>query len=262
MNHYGDLLPGLLETAREAGAAALAVYRTDFGVDYKDDRSPVTEADRRSHEVIKRALAALAPDIPVLSEEGRSAPYEERRPWRSFFLVDPLDGTKEFIKRNGEFTVNIALVEDGGPALGVIYVPVLDLMYYGARGMGAWRSSGGGEPRRIRCGRGPGPGGLVVAASRSHPSPELEAFLSRFRVRERLSRGSSLKFCMVAEGSADVYPRLGPTWEWDTAAGHAIVEAAGGRVTDPGGNPLGYNKPTLKHEGFVAAGAFTLAPPV
>lgn len=247
-----DMLLKLVAAARRAGGAALEVYDTDFGVSYKEDRSPVTEADLRSHGVIKKALAELAPDTPLLSEEGRDIVYDQRRGWREFFLVDPLDGTKEFIKRNGEFTVNIALIRDGSPAMGIIFVPVLGVMYYALKGHGAFRQAGGGEPEKIAVNRKPSAQGLVVATSRSHASAELEKYLEGFKVKERVSRGSSLKFCLVAEGKADLYPRLGPTWEWDTAAGHAILEEAGGSVVDLHGAPLRYNKKSLKHAGFVA----------
>jgi 3'(2'), 5'-bisphosphate nucleotidase len=247
-----DMLRELIAASRRAGEAALEVYDTDFDVSYKDDRSPVTEADRRSHGIIKQALAEVAPDTPLLSEEGRDVAYAERRSWREFFLVDPLDGTKEFIKRNGDFTVNIALIRDGAPTMGIIFVPVTGVMYYALRGHGAFSQTGEGEPDSIAVNQGPSAGGLVVASSRSHGSTELDKYLENFKVKERVSRGSSLKFCLVAEGRADLYPRLGPTWEWDTAAGHAIVEEAGGKVLDLGGKPLLYNKEVLKHAGFVA----------
>jgi 3'(2'), 5'-bisphosphate nucleotidase len=249
-----ELLEELVEAAREAGREILEVYSSGFEVSYKSDSSPVTTADRRSHELIKRRLAGLSPNIPFLSEEGRSIDYATRRGWREFYLIDPLDGTKEFIGRNGEFTVNIALIREARPLAGVIYVPVLDLTYYALKGHGAFVMKGEEAPRSIASGSGTGAGGLVVVASRSHATPELEGYLKRLKVRERVSRGSSLKFCLVAEGKADIYPRLGPTWEWDTAAGHAILEEAGGRVLDLGGRALAYNKESLKHEGFIALG--------
>jgi 3'(2'), 5'-bisphosphate nucleotidase len=249
-----ELLSRLVEAAREAGREILEVYSSGFEVSYKSDSSPVTTADRRSHELITRRLAELSPHIPLLSEEGRGIDYAARRDWREFYLIDPLDGTKEFIGRNGEFTVNIALIRDSRPVAGVIYVPVKDLMYYALTGHGAYMTEGEEAPRKITANRGPGPDGLIVVASRSHPSQALEDFLKKLRVKERVSRGSSLKFCLVAEGKADIYPRLGPTWEWDTAAGHAILEEAGGKVVDSGGKELVYNKETLKHEGFIALG--------
>lgn len=252
-----NLLGKLVETARAAGKAVLDVYESDFEVSYKDDRSPLTEADRRSHGIIADALGRLSPAIPVLSEEGKHIPYAERKGWGAFYLVDPLDGTKEFINRNGEFTVNIALIEDGRPILGVVHVPVQGTTYYAMEGAGAYRQKNDEPPQKIKTRQAP-EDGLTVVASRSHPSPELEDFLKKLKVKDRVSRGSSLKFCLVAEGGADVYPRLGPTWEWDTAAGHTIVEEAGGTVEDLEGRALLYNKKALKHEGFIVFGDIDL----
>lgn len=253
-----EFIEKLAEAAKEAGRAVLDVYGAggsgDFVVTYKDDRSPLTLADTRSHEIIKARLEGLAPGIPVLSEEGGGTEYAVRGGWEKFFLVDPLDGTKEFINRNGEFTVNIAVLEAGRPVAGVVHVPVRDRTYYAAQGLGAYRRDGEGKPARIRVRPWPETGGLVVVASRSHGSPELEEFLRKIPVDKLISAGSSLKFCLVAEGSADIYPRFGPTWEWDTAAGHSIVLEAGGRVVDLGGErELAYNKEILKHEGFIVA---------
>jgi 3'(2'), 5'-bisphosphate nucleotidase len=251
------LLQGLVDVSKEAGRAVLEAYRGgDFGVSYKEDRSPLTLADRRSNEIILEGLSSLAPDIPVLSEEGRDVPHAERRGWSRFFLVDPLDGTKEFISGNGEFTVNIALIEEGRPVMGVIFVPTRDAVYYAAKGQGACRQEGAKPPKEISVGKGPTGEGLVVAASRSHGSGELEDYLKALRVGDRISAGSSLKFCLVAEGAADMYPRFGPTWEWDTAAGHALVLEAGGLVTDTRGREeLRYNKQVPKHPGFIAWGS-------
>ncbi len=250
-----EFLERLAEAAKEAGRAVLDVYGSgDFGVSYKEDRSPLTLADTRSHEIIKARLKGLAPGIPVLSEEDGGTEYAVRKGWEKFCLVDPLDGTKEFINRNGEFTVNIAVLEAGRPVLGVVHVPVRDRTYYAAQGIGAYRRDGEGGPVRIRVRPWPETGGLVVVASRSHGSPELEEFKRKIPVDKLIFAGSSLKFCLVAEGSADIYPRFGPTWEWDTAAGHAIVLEAGGRVVDLGGEQeLAYNKEILKHQGFIAA---------
>ena len=247
-----DLLEGIREIARRAGDAILEVYHgaDDPGVTTKSDDSPLTRADLESHRVIMERLLQLTPDIPVLSEEGADAPYEHRRGWGRFWLVDPLDGTKEFIRRNGEFTVNIALIEAGAPVLGVVHVPVLERTLSGAAGLGAWRHEGDGEPRAITA-AGTGDGDLVVAASRSHPGPHLEAFLAALPEHRLLSMGSSLKLCLVAEGQADLYPRLGPTMEWDTAAAHAVVSAAGGRVLDFDGRPLRYNKEDLHNPYFI-----------
>ena len=245
----------LVEVAREAGKAILEVYGSDdFGVQFKDDKSPLTEADRRSHEIIARRLKELTPDVPVLSEEGREVPLEEREGWEVFYLVDPLDGTKEFIKRNGEFTVNIAVIDRGRPSVGVIYVPVQDVVYFAAEEQRAFKQVGTDPPVEIAVSGKLPTDPLVAVASRSHGSEETEKFLERFSVLERTSAGSSLKICLVAEGKADIYPRFGPTWEWDTAAGHAILLEAGGRLIHTGQkSELEYNKPVIKHEGFIAA---------
>lgn len=243
--------------ARAAGAAILEVYGTEFSVDTKEDASPLTEADRRSNAVILEGLSRLHPDIPVISEETRTLPYEERRDWDQFWLVDPLDGTKEFIKRNGEFTVNIALVRNGIPVLGVVYQPVGDHLYWASEGKGAWKSSGGGESLRLQ-------GGthyldkpeVTVVASRSHLTDEVRDFIAGLEASgkqvEFRSAGSSLKLCLVADGSADVYPRLGPTMEWDTGAAHAVALEAGRRVLEHGsGEPLRYNKENLLNPYFI-----------
>ena len=242
--------------ARRAGAAILEVYnRPDFGVETKEDNSPLTEADRRSHEVIDAGLRALTPDIPILSEEGRDIPYAERQQWQRFWLVDPLDGTKEFIKRNGEFTVNIALIDRGRPVLGVIYAPALDILYFGELGSEAWKQDAAGAVTPLRV-RQPAQGeGHAVVKSRSHPSGELAAFLETIEVADSVPVGSSLKFCVVAEGRATLYPRFGPTMEWDTGAGQAIVEAAGGRVVtvEDRNQPLPYNKENLLNGFFIVS---------
>ena len=248
------MLEILCKIAREAGRAILAHYDGPVEVTDKADRSPLTEADRASHAVITRRLAEAFPGIPVLSEEGRDIPYDERRRWKRFWLVDPLDGTKEFIQKNGEFTVNIALVDQGVPVIGVVYVPAQGVLYWGVRGHGAWKQEDAGPPRPIRVRRADPERGYTVVESRSHPSAELEAYLKDLPVAERIPAGSSLKFCAVAEGRADLYPRLGPTMEWDTAAAQAVLEAAGGRVEDLEGRPLRYNKPDLRNPHFVARG--------
>jgi 3'(2'), 5'-bisphosphate nucleotidase len=240
--------------ARDAGAAIMEIYAGEFNVELKGDNSPLTCADRASHEVIMAGLQQAYPDIPILSEEGVAIPYAERSAWQRFWLVDPLDGTKEFIKRNGEFTVNIALVEEGLVVAGVVYVPASDTMYCGVSGVGCWVSEGSGEARSIQVREADHAAGLTVVMSRSHPSPELEAYLQNLTVAEALPVGSSLKLCVVAEGKADLYPRLGPTMEWDTAAGHAVVEAAGGTVTQEDGTPLRYNKENLLNPYFIVAG--------
>lgn len=245
------LLDELVPIARAAGAAILEVYATDFGVRSKEDASPVTEADERAEAIILERLAKLTPDIPIVSEEAASRGAIPAT-GRSFWLVDPLDGTKEFINRNGEFTVNIALIEAGAPVLGVVHAPALDCLYGGAQGEGAfmWDSR---ARRAIACDHGR-EGGLIVVSSRSHGDAEaLERFLAGRTVASSVSAGSSLKFCLVAKGEADLYPRFGRTMEWDTAAGHAVLLAAGGEVTDLTGKRLAYGKPGHENPAFIAA---------
>jgi 3'(2'), 5'-bisphosphate nucleotidase len=240
--------------AVEAGRCILDVYQREFEVQHKDDRSPLTEADRQSHETIVARLTALTPDIPVLSEESAAVDYAVRAGWARFWLVDPLDGTKEFIKRNGEFTVNIALIEKGRPVLGVVHVPVRGETYFAARGAGAHLQKGDAAPVAIQARRFGGARPIVVA-SRSHAGAETQAFLQSVGEHEAVSMGSSLKLCLVAEGKADVYPRLGPTMEWDTAAAQCVVEEAGGSVVDPQRRPLSYNKADLHNPWFIVSGA-------
>lgn len=251
----GELLPRVVEIARRAGAAIMQVYaEVNPSVEYKQDKSPLTHADLESHHIIDEGLRRLAPAWPVLSEESREIPFEQRSGWQRFWLVDPLDGTKEFLKRNGEFTVNIALMEANHPVLGVVYAPAIDTMYYAARGEGAWKAKGG-QVEAIRIGRA-ATGRTRVVTSRSHAS--LEENLDRYTGGDKdcdfVTMGSSLKFCLVAEGAADVYPRTGPTSEWDTAAAQCVVEQAGGTVTDLEGNPMRYNKQLLLNPGFVVRG--------
>jgi 3'(2'), 5'-bisphosphate nucleotidase len=244
-----DALVHLCSIALDAGRAILEHYHAGVVVEQKGDRGPVTAADRAAHAIILRALTAWDASVPVISEEGDIPGPDVRAGWPRFWLVDPLDGTKEFIQRNGEFTVNIALIEGGVPVLGVIYAPALELLYYAGQGLGAWKREGGGAPVRI-VSRPPLPQhGLRVAESRSHPSRELEAYLKTIPVAGRVPAGSSLKFCWVAEGKADIYPRLGPTMEWDVAAGDCIFRNSGERV--PRRSALVYNQPELRNEGFV-----------
>ncbi|AGA31999.1 3'(2'),5'-bisphosphate nucleotidase [Thioalkalivibrio nitratireducens DSM 14787] len=227
--------------AREAGDAILDVYETRFATMEKDDRSPLTEADLAAHRIISARLRELTPELPLLSEEGRDVPFTERRHWESYWLIDPLDGTREFVKRNGEFTVNIALIERHDPLLGVVWSPVLGTLYSGARGLGAFRETSAASRVPIRV-RPPTPGHRPrVVGSRSHGNDRLRAALEKLGPHELVPMGSSLKLCLVAEGAADLYPRLGPTSEWDTAAAHAVVDAAGGRVVDLTGAELRYN---------------------
>lgn len=249
-----ELLDTVAGIAESAGEAILAVYETDFAVEAKADASPITEADRRANEVIRAALIELPEERPILSEEARAVPWEVRRHWKEYWLVDPLDGTKEFIQRNGQFTVNIALVRSGRPVLGVVHVPVSGITYGGLVGRGAWRRARGEakQPIEVR----PLAGGPVrVVGSRSHRGPDLDGYLERLGPHEMVPMGSSLKFCIVAEGNADVYPRLGPTSEWDTGAAEAVLTAAGGRVVAGDGQPMAYNKgPELLNPWFIASG--------
>jgi len=253
----GVWLEEVVALAIEAGRRILDVYERQFDVSRKEDDSPLTDADRVAHEVIVERLAALTPAIPVLSEESAKIEYSERAGWQRFWLVDPLDGTKEFVNRNGEFTVNIALIDNSTPVLGVVYVPVTGVCYLAVRGQGAWKEQGGCNrtPIHVRHYRG---GHATVVASRSHRGDAVDKFLANLKAREgdydTASLGSSLKLCRVAEGAADVYPRLGPTSEWDTAAAQCVVESAGGRVTDLDGQPLRYNKPNILNPWFLATG--------
>ncbi|MBM5811635.1 MAG: 3'(2'),5'-bisphosphate nucleotidase CysQ [Gammaproteobacteria bacterium] len=247
-----ELLPEVVALARQAGRAILRVYAASITVTEKDDRSPLTEADLESERIIAAGLRRIAPEIPVLSEETAQAPFAERTAWDWLWVVDPLDGTREFISKNGEFTVNIALVHGHRPVLGVVHAPALDRDYWAAAGAGAFRADANGAGRSIRVApRGAGP--VRVVGSRSHRGDSLDAFLQRLGLHELIAIGSSLKFCLVAEGGADVYPRLGPTSEWDTAAGQCVVEQAGGQVVDLAGRPLTCNaRPELLNPHFVA----------
>jgi 3'(2'), 5'-bisphosphate nucleotidase len=254
------LLEQLILLARAAGAAIMEVYRqADFGVVSKDDDSPLTRADIAAHHIISEGLARLTPDWPLLSEEAADIPWDTRRQWQRYWLVDPLDGTKEFIKRNGEFTVNIALIEDGVPVLGVVYAPVQDWLYAGARGAGASKQTKEGtQPIQVVPVQR-GQGTLRVVASRTHRGEALDAWLEQagkqFAAVETVSMGSSLKICLVAEGRADIYPRLAPTCEWDTAAAQAVLEAAGGKLVDGSGAVYRYNrKQELLNPEFFAVG--------
>jgi len=236
-----NVLDQLVDISRRAGLNILEWYDGDMGITRKSDDSPLTRADLASHELIIAELSTRWPDIPVLSEESADIPWDTRQRWQEYWLVDPLDGTKEFISRNGEFTVNIALVRDHQPVMGVVHVPVTDTSYFGARDLGAWRQQGGAAAGPIHV-RQPAAKRAVIVGSRSHANPELAGQLHRLGPHELTSMGSSLKFCRIAEGLADFYPRLGPTSEWDTAAAQAVVEAAGGQVVTIDGYALGYNR--------------------
>jgi 3'(2'), 5'-bisphosphate nucleotidase len=245
----------LCALARRAGDAILEVYdRDDFGVRVKDDDSPLTEADLASNELIVAGLEKLEPQLPVLSEESREIPYEERKNWNAFWMVDPLDGTKEFIKRNGEFTVNIALIVDGEPVLGVVHAPVLDRTYWAAEGLGAFRREDGDDVLIHVADEVSEP--LTVVVSRSHLRDADREFIGSMEARygavETAPKGSSLKLVMVAEGRADIYPRFGPTMEWDIAAAQAVLTRAGGVIETDDGTPLEYNKEDLVNPFFIA----------
>lgn len=258
---FTQLRDDVLELTRRAGAAILEVYATDFDVTAKADRSPLTAADMASHRILTEGLSALTPDVPVLSEESEAVARSTRHTWHRFWLVDPLDGTKEFVARNGEFTVNVALIEGGVPVLGVVHAPVLGVSYAGTahrkgQAASAWRYDDTGAAHPIRT-EAPPRDAVRVVASRSHSNPATEAFVDALRARfgdvTMTSRGSALKICLVAEGAAHYYPRLGPTMEWDTAAAHAVLSAAGGalvRVDDHA--PLRYNKDDLTNPHFLA----------
>lgn len=245
------MMQNIVALARNAGQEILAVYDgTETWREDKSDGSPLTAADLASHHAIVAGLQRLTPELPVLSEESAAAEYETRRLWRRYWLVDPLDGTKEFIKRNGEFTVNIALIEDGVPVMGVVHAPVLDVTYYAERGRGAFVQRGDAPATPIRAVLHAKGEPAKVVASRSHSDERTTALLARLGEHECVSMGSSLKLCLVAEGGAHLYPRLGPTMEWDTAAAHAVVIEAGGVVLDSAGDPLQYNKSDLHNPEF------------
>ena len=255
-SYLTELLPSIVDLAREAGSAIMDCYcQLDPAVRFKQDGSPLTGADRKSHRVIVHGLSNLSPAWPILSEESEEIPFDRRALWDRFWLVDPLDGTKEILHKTGEFTVNIALVEQGTPILGVVYAPAMDSMYSAASGMGAFRTHAG-LTSRIKATQ-PSGAFLRVLMSRSHCSNEEsstqlvhDAWQCGFTVM-----GSSLKFCRIAEGAADIYPRAGPTMEWDTAAAHCILVEAGGTLVDLNGNCMRYNKAKLRNLGFVARGA-------
>ncbi|WP_129641426.1 3'(2'),5'-bisphosphate nucleotidase CysQ [Peristeroidobacter agariperforans] len=249
-----ELLANVVKLAQQAGDAILSVYSEQFEVTHKTDQSPLTVADLRSHEIISKGLRALTPELPVLSEEASDISFEQRRQWTRYWLVDPLDGTKEFVSRNGEFTVNIALIEDHVPTLGVVHVPVTSTTYTGATGVGAFKQVDGQRPEPLRvCSPANTP--LRIVGSRSHRGDSLDQHLPKLAPYELVAVGSSLKFCLVAEGSADFYPRLGPTSEWDTAAAQAVVEAAGGVVVKTNGERLAYNtKADLLNPHFLVYG--------
>ena len=242
---YHQYLEPVIEIAKTAGAAIMQVYSTDFSVVKKDDNSPLTQADLAAHHLIVSALNKLTPDIPILSEESEAVDYETRKNWPRYWLIDPLDGTREFVKRNGEFTVNIALVDEQNSVLGVVYAPVIEVLYYAALAQGAYKQIKLDKPFAIKT-KTLDLNLPIVAGSRSHTDEKMQNFMHNLKDRsgvtpELISMGSSLKICLVAEGAADVYPRLGPTSEWDTAAAHCVLNEAGGDIVDEAGLSLRYN---------------------
>ena len=257
-----ELIPLTIDAAIRAGQAIMEVYQSEFAVEHKEDKSPLTLADKNAHKLISASLAQTS--IPVLSEEGKMITYEERKNWKELWIVDPLDGTKEFIKRNGEFTVNIALVQNEFSVFGVIYQPVTGSLYYGVTGdisYGMVHHAGNTVEQTIanrkKLNRKNLPDVFTIVASRSHLSPETACYIDEAKKEHgnvnMISSGSSLKLCMVASGQAHVYPRFAPTMEWDTAAGHAIIKAAGGNIySNSTGLELKYNKPDLRNDWFIA----------
>ena len=249
-----DLLADIVALADRAGDVIMQHYRGEIEVKTKADSSPVTAADEAGEAVILEGLSKLTPEIPVVAEEKVAAGDIPEVGDGRFWLVDPLDGTKEFISKNGEFTVNIALIDDSGPLLGVVLAPAREKAWWGWRGHGAWMRDSDGDAKKIQVRPAPA-GGLTAVASRSHSDQATEDFLDKVGAKERISAGSSLKFCLVAEGKADIYPRFGPTMEWDVAAGHAVLLAAGGHVTTLEGEPFLYRKPDFRNRGFIARAA-------
>jgi 3'(2'), 5'-bisphosphate nucleotidase len=260
MRNLPALAEALRPTIERAGAAIMQIYEGAFTVELKHDDSPLTLADLESQRIILEGLSELTPDIPVLSEESANAPWAERKSWRELWVVDPLDGTREFVKRNGEFTINIALVVDHEPLLGLVSAPARGLFYWGAAGVGAFSQHCGAARQRIQVAPVHHP--VRVVGSRSHASPATAAYLARLGPHVMSGIGSSLKFCLLAEGKAELYARFGPTSEWDTAAGQALLEAAGGHVTRLDGHRLRYNcRETLLNGDFLAFSHASVLPP-
>ncbi len=253
-SELSTMIPDVVALAELAGQRILEIYDAGFEISDKADNTPLTDADLAAHRAIVDGLTQLTPEIPVLSEESVSIPFETRQQWQRYWLIDPLDGTREFIKRNGEFTVNIALIENHEPILGVIQVPCNGILYYAWREGGAWKRMPEQDAILIQA-RTPSAEQLVVAGSRSHQSETITGFLDKIGSHRIFPMGSSLKSCLVAEGQADLYPRLGPTSEWDTAAAQCIVEEAGGKLTDTAMQPLRYNtKDSLLNPHFFVFG--------
>ena len=245
------VLEDLVDISRKAGNEILDVYKDSFEITLKEDLSPLTDADKRSNEVIISKLKSIYPGIPILSEEEKEVQFSARKSWEMFWLIDPLDGTKEFVKRNGEFTVNIALIKNQLPIAGVVYAPTKNIFWYGAENIGSYKLEEGSKAKRIEVNQSTD-SPVKVVTSRSHPSAKLESYLKRFSEYEIVHMGSSLKICLVADGTAHVYPRLGPTMEWDSGAGHAVLKFAGGELLDTETSvELKYNKEILRNPDFI-----------
>ncbi len=248
-----SLLNDVVSLAKHAGNQVLNIYQSDFTVEYKTDKSPITAADLASHNCICQGLHHLTPDLPIISEESVPISFQKRRDWEKYWLIDPLDGTKEFLEKNGEFTINIALIEQHKPSLGVIFVPSMNICYFARKGQGAYKQIGQTQPKVMfsRAWKKGEP--ITVVISRRHGVEELKKFLAQFSSLNLLYCGSALKFCWVAEGLADIYPRFSPTFEWDTAAGQCILNEAGGLIVDKIGQELQYNmSPSLQTADFLA----------
>lgn len=253
-----ELLDPVIQLAYQAGKAIMEVYDAGFSIENKSDETPVTEADIAANKVIEDGLKALTPHLPILTEETQPTPFSIRKTWPRYWLIDPLDGTREFIKRNGEFTVNIALIDGEHSVMGVVYAPVIGVLYYAAKGQGAYKQDSTNQPKAIHvresCAKK-----TVVACGRSHPTAEIEAFLGNIGEFEIVRVGSALKSCLVAEGKADLYARLGPTSEWDTAAAQCVVEEAGGAIVDTRMRRLRYNtKEDLLNPHFFVTGDLSI----
>jgi 3'(2'), 5'-bisphosphate nucleotidase len=239
--------------AKKAGNAIMKIYKENaLQITLKKDRSPITAADIASHKIIVDHLTHQYPEIPCVSEEGSTPPYEDRKRWKHFWLIDPLDGTKNFINGNGDFTVNIALIEGRVPILGVIYVPDKEILCFAYKKGGAWKQEGKNEPKRIQVKERIDKEGVIVVENRAYSSVRVNLLLKRWKIKQRIPMRSFQKFCAVADGEADISVHPGPVWEWDTAAGQCIIEEAGGRVVDMHWKPVWYNKPLLKNQGFIA----------
>jgi len=246
------LITEIISLAENAGAAIMELYeRTNYHVIHKADQSPLTLADTAANRIIEEGLKKLTPDLPIISEESAIPVYQERKMWRRYWLIDPLDGTKEFINKNGEFTVNIALIEDGCPALGVVFAPAVGLCYFASKGEGAFLKTEG-QIKSIFCKKTLSDAD-TIAVSRSHIDKETQALLNKINHARTIHMGSSLKLCLIAEGRVDCYPRLAPTMEWDTGAAHAILNEAGGCIIAANGKELIYNKEDIKNPSFIAS---------